>query len=292
MPDEIQFKDITFTLDKLSRIQVDVSRDNWTVRTAADMESGNVVSFKPRSLATKSNFFSPDRSRKLTFKPRFKDEAAGNISILEYDNYMFIFDMILDEKFRGKGGGTLMMDLFKASIIFSDKDWAGGFVGDGNTKGFLKSQGFSRAEFESWTGHRWGDGAVSGEFVTDKDYYNIPNEDRFGLAPTPTDLKEEHHNDAISVDMEINEELTEERERKLAGEEEADTPILIQDMMHDTVFPVRVKKEVADPFWEGGYSTWFKIKSRQIEYEDSVFPITERSAPVLDRFRDPTFTVF
>ena len=73
---------------------------------------------------------------------------------------------------------------------------------------------------------------------------------------------------------------------------EEKTPKGIKAREGEIIFDSRVRADVAQPFWTRGYSTWFKIHSRKVEYEDSIFPITSRNAPVLDRFRDPTYSIF
>ena len=80
------------------------------------------------------------------------------------------------------------------------------------------------------------------------------------------------------------------QEEEIAIEEK--TPKGIKAREEEIIFDSRVRADVAQPFWTRGYSTWFKIHSRKVEYEDSIFPITSRNAPVLDRFRDPTYSIF
>jgi len=284
---EVQYKDITFFLNQLGTIQTDVKRDGWTVPITNDISViDDEPRYKPRSLATQKNDFSPDSLRRLNFRPSFNDENAGNLTLIEYDNYIFIFDMKLKKKYRGMGGGSLMMDLFKASVILTDKEWAGGFVGDGNTLEFLKSQGFQRAKFEHWTNNAWASQFVSGEFVIDGDYYGLAEGDKFGLVPTPTDIQSEFSGYVVEPTGD-GEQWTREIEQEMA--KEGPTGI---DPEGKVIFTPRVRQDVAIPFWTGGWSTWFKIPSRKIEYEESVFPITNRNTPIIDRFRDPTFSIF
>jgi hypothetical protein len=205
-------------------------------------------------------------------------ESAGNITITEFDNYLFIFDMKLDQKYRGMGGGKLMIDVFKGLTLFSDTEYAGGFVGDGNTKGFLESQGFQRARFESWTNSPWNQLNVSGDLSLKQDYYDIPQEDRFGMAPTAGQISEELG--VRYVEQKDGEPWTTDRE------------FGIEEYNFDTTFAPRVRESVADPYWESGWSTWFKIKRREIDYDDSALPVTNRSAPVIDRIQDPNFSIF
>jgi len=282
--EEIEFKDINFGITNLGQITADVGRDHWSISNLNDMSSDTENHlFKPRSLATQYNDLDSDYNRYLNFKASYDGEYAGNLTIREYDEYMFIFDMELEPEYRGKGGGKLFMDLFKASIIFSGKDLAGGFVGNGNTKEFLKHNGFSRAEFETWTNNIWASHMVSGEFVTEGDYYSIAENDRFGLVPTPTDIKSKYK-EYVLEPTERGTPWTRDEERRI----ETEGPDGISDE-GKVLYPSRVRQEIAMPFWEGNWSTWFKIPTRKIQFEDSIFPITDRETPVLDRFRDPTF---
>jgi len=288
LDEEVQFKDISFRLSKFGQIETSVQRGGWTVPTTNDLsEPADSPQFKPSSLGTPDNDFTAKFKRQINFKPNFKGQTAGNMTLFEFDKYMFIFDMKLQEEFRGKGGGSLLADLFKATLILAEKDWAGGFVGDGNTLGFLQSQGFERAEFETWTDRPWGSDNVSGSITLDKDYYNIPGENRFGFSPSPADIEKEFYDYVIQASSSGRQwTRNEEKEQRVT----AGVGAPLEE--GKIVFNTRVRQDVALDFWNTGWSTWFKIPTRQIEFEDRVFPIANRSAPVLDRFRDPTFTIF
>jgi hypothetical protein len=308
MSDEtVSFKDIEFTLDKTGKILTFVERNGWSLGPTNDVEVIQ-TSWKPRSLALPNNNFDHSAIRKIQYQLSHEthddpENPAGNLTIREYPNYLFIFDMKIAEELRGMGGGTLMLDLFKGTTIFTDKNIVGGFIGDGNTIDFLRANGFQRAEFEAWTNDYWSSEIMDSSFYTDGHYYDLDPTERFGLAPTPMDIINEFGREYVQPPASLQGDLqpppslegddviwwTREYEQKIINE---GAPTGLKAEEGEIVFNCRVQKEVAAPYWDQGYSTWFKIPAREIEYEEHIFPITNRSAPVLDRFRDPSYSVF
>ena len=291
----VEYKDIKFKLDDFGKIDIEADRGSWSIGTVNDFtirdeNRGNIV--KPRSLSTIRNGFSSRAVRRINLKPEIdlnlgKTETAGNLTIREYPEYTFIFDMKIDPEHRGKGGGELFMDIYKGLTLLMDKEWAGGFIGDGNTFEFLKSQGFRRAEFETWTDNQWRGKFIGGEFYTQGNYYDLPEGDRFGFTPTPADISSQHGSEVI--ENVSGEPWSRPREEAII---DGLGGVNQRDDNTEIVFPPRVREDIADPFWEGSWSTWFKIKRRQINYDDSAFPVLERDAPVMDRIQDPNFSIF
>jgi hypothetical protein len=288
MSDEIiSFKDIKFTLDNTGKITAEVELNGWSLGSTNDVKI-IVTSWKPRSLALPDNNYHPDPNRRIQYQLIYQTnnapKAAGNLTIREYPNYLFIFDMKIDEELRGKGGGSLMIDLIKGTTIFTEKNIVGGFIGDGNTISFLRANGFQRAEFEVWTNTYWGSGMMDSTFYTDGNYYELQPTERFGLAPTPMDIINEYGREyvqppaAFGKEEEIPSSLevdqirwTEEYEQQLINE---GAPPRMRAEEGKIIFDSRMQKEVAAPYWDRGYSTWFKIPAREIEYEEHILPIT------------------
>ena len=296
MSDETaSFKDIEFALDRTGQITAEVERDGWSLGPTNDVEVIE-TSWKPRSLALPGNNFDHNAIRKIQYQLSHEThddiKSAGNLTIREYPNYLFIFDMEIAEELRGMGGGTLMLDLFKGTTIFTGKNIVGGFIGDGNTIDFLRANDFQRAKFEAWTNNYWASERMDSSFYTDGHYYDLEPTERFGLAPTPMDIINEFGREYVQPPASLQGDLTQwtrEYEQQLINK---GGPSGLKAEEGEIVFNCRVHKHVAAPYWDQGYSTWFKIPAREIEYEEHIFPITNRSAPVLDRFRDPSYSVF
>jgi len=286
---EIEYKDISFSTNEFKKLEINGTRGPWSVATVNDMEIGDVGGqhvFKPRSLATPTNDFSSRPKRSINVKPKFDGEVAGNITIQVFDEYTFIFDLVIESEYRGAGGGEFMMDIYKGLTILLDKDWAAGFVGDGDTENFLRSQGFSRAEFEHWTNGVWDESNLSGDIVFTSNFYMIDAGNRVGLAPSPSDIQEFRGPDTIQ--QKLGQAWDVEAEEAVWDGDVSFIDTEIDPKMLPYNLKPRVRRDVAQPFWERGWSTWFKIKRIQIDYDDSIFPITDRAAPVLDRIKDPS----
>jgi hypothetical protein len=82
--------------------------------------------------------------------------VAADMSFIEFDNAVFLFHLLTWPGYRGRGYGKVFVDILVAYAKELDVKYIGGFVGNGDTKNFLKKQGFSGAKFEQWTDANWG----------------------------------------------------------------------------------------------------------------------------------------
>lgn len=284
----ITYKDFSISVTEMGNLAAEGSRGIWDIEAASFQPVGDFLAdqYKPQTLATRDNTLSPLPINQIFFAinaDKQIDDALdeplanqGTLLINEFPKYIFLTDMLIDPNVRGTGGGGFLLDIFKVMAYVLDRPIIAGFTGNGNTIDFMRAKGFRKADYEVWTKGDWNAKNVNGTFVTDGNYFNLPDESIYNLAPTPVDLIEEFGPDAVQGVRERN-----------GGPMDRTLEQNIEDRMGpDVDYGVRVKKEVAEPFWNEGWSQWFRLPRRETEFEGDFTTVLNRRAPIIDRLRD------
>ena len=197
--------------------------------------------------------------------------VAADMSFIEFDNAVFLFHLLTWPGYRGEGYGKVFIDILVAYAKELDVKYISGFVGNGDTKNFLKKQGFSGAKFELWTDADWGDDTYSNEYWAysggkkpklevrqlDKEYesyWNLPEEIRKQYKPNTQDLADKYGEDAIQGNPGKG--------------------------------ALKVRKYAAEGFWESGWNIYFLDQTSNVLAERSgLYPLTDRRAPIANKLK-------
>lgn len=284
----IQFKDIKIWVTEQGNLAAEGERGIWSISGASFQPVGDFLPdrYVPRTIASRNNRFSPLPINQTFFainadkqiEDPFEDPLAnqGTLLINEFPKYIFLTDLKVTSNLRGTGGGGFLLDIFKIMSYVLDRDIVAGFTGNGNTIDFLKAKGFRKATFSEWTKGDWSSTNVNGVFYTEGNYFDIPDDEVYQLAPTPVDLIEEYGPDAVQG---VRERNGGPMDRQLEQDIE-------NRFVSGTDYGVRVRKEYAEPFWGKGWSQFFRLPRRETEFSGDFSTVLNRRAPIISRLRD------
>ena len=284
----IEFKDFRIWVTEQGNLAAEGERGIWSISGASFQPVGDFLSdqYVPQTIATRNNTFSPIPLNQIFFainadrdiEDPFDQPLAnqGTLLINEFPKYIFLTDLEVQSDVRGTGGGGFLLDIFKVMSYVLDRPIVAGFTGNGNTIDFLRAKGFRKATFSEWTKGDWSSTNVNGVCYQRGNYFDIPDDDVYHLAPTPVDLIEEHGPDAVQGVRERNGgPMDRTLEKDIEGR-----------FAEGTDYGVRVRKEYAEPFWGEGWSQFFRLPRRETEFSGDFSTVLNRRAPIIDRLRD------
>lgn len=224
----------------------------------AGQEVESIATTKSSVDAYKPKSFSQDRGEYNSSPTRRVDINVddGETSISLHPRYVFITHLKVRDRLGGIG--KELVRIAQAIATLEGCGEIGGFVGSAHgTMEFLKSIGFEDAHFEIWTGGMWSVYNLMGRnYYLEGDYFSAPDRERKNKVPTPRDMIDEYGWDYASRPFGIDGEMiapTREKERDIVNEGLSSHPGRL-----------RVRKEVADEWWDGTYSLFFRDRVARV----------------------------